>query len=108
MASEAVEPSPQWFSAGRGSVILRIIAKPGAPRRRIVRIDPRGLVIALKAAPEKGRANDELLGYIAAELGLPRNALELTSGAGARRKSLRIATADSAAVVARLIALAAG
>jgi uncharacterized protein len=107
VAPEAAEPSTPWYTAGAGSVTLRIIAKPGAPRRQIVRIDPRGLVIALKAAPEKGRANDELLAFVAAELGLPRRALELTGGASTRRKNLRIATANPALVITRLIALAA-
>jgi len=107
MRTVAPPPAPSWASAGDGSVILRIIAKLGARQRGIVRIDPHGLVIALKAPPEKGRANDELIGFMASELGLPRGALELTGGAGSRRKSLRIATANPGAVMARLIALAA-
>jgi uncharacterized protein (TIGR00251 family) len=104
----AITPvSPPWILAARGGVILRIFAKPGASRRGILRADPRGLVIALNSQPAKGRANDELIVFVAATLGLPRTALELTSGAGSRHKSLRISTADPATVISQLIALAA-
>lgn len=98
---------PPWILAARGGVVLRILAKPGASRRGILRGDPRGLVIALSSPPEKGRANDELIGFVAATLGLPRTALELASGAASRHKSLRISTADPAVVISQLIALAA-
>jgi uncharacterized protein len=65
------------------------------------------LVIGINAPPEKGRANYELIELIAARLGLPRAALELTGGASSRHKTLRISTTDPAEIVNRLIALAA-
>jgi uncharacterized protein len=102
----AVPASPPWILAARGGVILRIFAKPGASRQGILRTDPRGLVIALNSPPDQGRANDELIAFIATILGLPRSALELTRGAGSRHKSLRISTAEPAAVIRQLIALA--
>jgi uncharacterized protein len=106
MAS-AVIASPRWLSAGRHVVTLRILAKPGSSRRGIIRADPRGLVIGLNASPEKGRANDELVGLISRAIGVPRAALELSSGAGSRHKVLRIFTSDPATVVSQLIALTA-
>jgi uncharacterized protein len=104
MAS-ALIASPPWLSAGRDIVTLRVLAKPGSPRRGIVRADSRGLVIAVNALPEKGRANDELIALVAAALGVPRAALELSSGAGSRHKILRISTANPQRVVGQLIAL---
>jgi uncharacterized protein len=71
-----------------------------------VRADSRGLVIALNAVPEKGRANDELIAWVAGALGVPRAALQLSGGAGSRHKILRISTSDPAGVVSQLIALA--
>jgi len=103
----ALPGPPQWVAAGQSAVILRVLAKPGSSRRGILRGDPRGLVIALNAAPEKGRANDELIGLIAAALGMRRTAVELTAGAGSRHKILRISTTDPAEVARQLIALAA-
>jgi uncharacterized protein len=99
--------SPPWILAARGGVILRVLAKPGTSRQGILRADPRGLVIALKSAPEKGRANGELIAFVATVLGLPPTALELASGASSRYKRLHISTADPASVISRLIALTA-
>lgn len=45
-----------------------------------------GLVLAVAAAPEKGRANDEARQALAEVLGLPPSAIVLRSGATARRK----------------------
>jgi uncharacterized protein len=106
MASTLIA-SPPWLSAGRDTVTIRVLAKPESSRRGIIRADPRGLVIALNAWPEKGRANDELIGLISGAIGVPRAALELSSGAGSRHKILRISTTDPASVVSQLIALAA-
>ena len=57
--------------------------------------------------PDQGRANDELIAFVAASLSLPRTALELTNGASSRHERLHIATPDPAAVISQLIALAA-
>jgi uncharacterized protein (TIGR00251 family) len=103
----AVPVSPPWVLAARSGVILRVMAKPRASRQGVLRADPRGLVIALNAPPEHGRANHELIAFVATTLGLPPTAIELTSGAGSRHKSLRISTADPATVIRQLIALAA-
>ncbi|MEI6875346.1 MAG: DUF167 domain-containing protein, partial [Spirochaetota bacterium] len=42
------------------------------------------------AAPEKGRANGELIDCLARELGIARSAIELVAGAGSRRKRLSL------------------
>jgi uncharacterized protein YggU (UPF0235/DUF167 family) len=65
------------------------------------------MLIALNSHPEKGRANYELIGLVAAALRLPRTALTLTRGAGSNHKILRISTTDPADITSRLIALAA-
>lgn len=106
MAS-TLRASPPWISAGRDAVTLQVLAKPGSSRRGIIRADPRGLIIALNAPPEKGRANDELITLISRALGVSRAALELSSGTGSRHKTLRISTSDPASVASRLIAIAA-
>ncbi|MBX3604355.1 MAG: DUF167 domain-containing protein [Piscinibacter sp.] len=48
------------------------------------------LRVRLAAPPVDGRANDALLRWLAGELGLPRRALALVRGAGARRKAVEI------------------
>ena len=46
---------PAWLSTGAGSVTLKVMARPGASRVGLLRVDPRGLVIGVAAAPERGR-----------------------------------------------------
>lgn len=44
----------------------------------------------VRAAPDKGAANGALIGLLADRLGVPRAAILLERGAGARQKSLRL------------------
>lgn len=97
-------PRP-WLSVGANSVTLRVLARPGAPRRGVLRVDPRGLVIGVAAAPERGKANAELIETVARMAGVARSAVELVAGATARQKSFRITTGDPAALAASLGAL---
>ena len=46
--------------------------------------------IGLSSPPVDGRANRELLGFIAEELGVPVSSVSITSGAGSRRKRLAV------------------
>ena len=82
------------------------MARPGASHVGILRVDPRGVVIGLAAAPERGKANAELIATVARMAGVARSAVELIAGATARLKSLRIACADPQATAARLAAIA--
>ena len=98
--------TPPWVTIGAGIVTIEIVAHPGASRRRTVRVEPRGLVIALNSAAEKGKANEELVQYLAAELKVPRKAIAIVRGEISRRKTIRISPCDAAAVTARLAVLA--
>jgi uncharacterized protein (TIGR00251 family) len=44
----------------------------------------------LKSAPEKGKANKELIGLLAKALDLPKNAIEIVGGLISRTKHVRI------------------
>jgi len=44
----------------------------------------------LKAAPERGKANEELIGALSALLGVPSTRIEITAGTTNSRKSLKI------------------
>ena len=101
----AAESDP-WLTFGEGQVKLEIVVLPRASRRGIVRLDPRGLIIALNSAPEKGKANDELIEYLARELKIARSAIAIVRGETSRRKTVRIEPCDAAAIAARLEALA--
>ena len=48
------------------------------------------LKIRLKAAPEGGRANEELCGFLAKHFGVVRENVKIVTGATAQRKRVRI------------------
>ena len=50
-----------------------------------------GWKVRVAVHPERGRANEALLRHLAERLDLPRNRLEIVSGAGSRRKTVALA-----------------
>jgi uncharacterized protein len=91
-----------WMRVTATEVIIDVVAKPGSPRAGIRRVTAEGLVIAVNAAPDKGKANDELIELVADELRLPRSAVMIVRGATSRKKSVRIITHEPDKAAARL------
>ena len=88
------EASP--LSAASGGLRLAVRVVPKAQRSHILGLvdDARGgkaLKIQLAAAPEGGKANDELISVLATALDLPRRDLALLAGAASRQKLIAIA-----------------
>ncbi len=88
--------------SGEGFVSLQVVAKPGSAHRRVLRGEPRGLLIALNSQPSKGRANEELIEFLADLLGTPRSAVTIIRGHTARVKTVRIAVREPARIAALL------
>ncbi len=91
-----------WLSWDSNSLTIHVVARPGASRRRIVGIDPRGIVVALNSPPEKGRANDELIEYLARIASVPRSTITIARGDTSRHKTLRMTVRDPAKVASAL------
>ena len=84
---------------------LALRVQPGARRCAVVGEYGERLKIAVQAPPADGRANDALLGYLAACLDLRPGALRLAAGAASRDKSVLIDCDPSeAARIARRLA----
>jgi uncharacterized protein len=79
--------------ARMATVTVRVVPRAG---RTIVRSEPTGVVIRVRAAPEGGRATEEARRALATALGLPPSRVRLVTGARARTKVFEIAdlTAD--------------
>jgi uncharacterized protein (TIGR00251 family) len=86
---------------------IRLRVGPGAPRTGIVGRYGDGWKVRVAAPPQDGRANAELLRYLAEVLDLPAARLRLVSGAGARDKLIEVDGLTPAAVARRLDAAAA-
>jgi uncharacterized protein YggU (UPF0235/DUF167 family) len=80
---------------------------PGARSAEVVGRHGEAWKVRVAAAPEGGRANDAVVRLLADKLSLPREAVTLVSGHGARDKIVQLAGLDSTQVEQRL-ATAAG
>jgi uncharacterized protein len=81
---------------------LRLHVVPGASRAGVVGRHGDGWKVRVTAAPERGKANDAVVKLVAATVGLPRAAVTIVSGHGAREKTVEISGADREAVEAAL------
>ena len=64
--------------------------QPGAKRTEVAGVHGDALKIRLAAPPVDGKANAELVRFLAAEFGVPAARVTLVRGAAARRKTVRI------------------
>jgi uncharacterized protein len=79
---------------------LKII--PNAPRNEVVGWLGAALKVKIHAPALEGRANDELLAFLAETLGVPRRTVTLLRGDKSRQKVVQITDLDAATVRQRL------
>lgn len=84
------------------SSTLELKVIPNAPRNAIAGWLGAALKVKVHAPALEGRANDELLDFLAETLGVPRRDVTLLRGDKSRQKVVRIAGLDEAAVRQRL------
>ncbi|MCL6621624.1 MAG: DUF167 domain-containing protein [Syntrophobacterales bacterium] len=84
------DPREAFFAVTCQGYLVRVQAVPGAGRTEVAGLVGDRLKIRLAAPPEKGAANRELLAFLAARLGLPRQAVRLLHGAGSRAKLVAV------------------
>jgi len=82
---------PAYRIEGRdGAVFVEIHVVPGSKREGVVGIHGDALKIAVRARPEKGKANASLVAALSRVVGVRRSAVEIVSGHSSRRKRVRI------------------
>jgi len=70
---------------------LEIKVIPNAPKTELVGVLSNGVLkIKLKAAPEKGKANQELVKYLHTIFNIDQNQIEIVAGHTARLKHVRL------------------
>jgi uncharacterized protein (TIGR00251 family) len=69
---------------------LGIKAVPGASKTEFAGIKDGRLRIRVAAAPEDGKANTEMLAFIAKTLGCPRRDMQILSGEKSRLKTIAL------------------
>jgi uncharacterized protein len=85
---------PAWRREDGEDVVLMVHAQPGAKRTEVAGIHGEGaaarLKIRLAAPPVEGKANAELLRFLASAFGVPQRAVLLLRGESSRQKAVRV------------------
>jgi uncharacterized protein len=90
------------------SVVLTVRVKPRAKRAALLGWRGTALKVAVRAAPERGHANDELIALLARALGLPTDALQIVGGTSSPDKRLRVSGLDAIELQQRIDAVLRG
>ncbi|MBP9712742.1 MAG: YggU family protein [Sterolibacterium sp.] len=92
-----------WLRVGREGVTLNLHIQPGAKKTAVAGLHGDALKIRLAAPPVDGKANEALLSFLAAQLDVAKQRVELISGASSRSKRVYIDQLDADSVAARLL-----
>lgn len=93
---------PAWVADAPDGVVVRVHAQPGASRAGIAGVHGTSLKVKVRARPQDGQANDELVALLAAVLGVRADAVGIASGATSREKRVHVRGLDVASALARL------
>ena len=77
------------------SVVLNLYIQPKASKSRLIGLHDGCLKLAVAAPPVDGKANKQVLKFLAATLGVPNRDLILKSGLQSRRKQVVVKSLDA-------------
>ena len=92
-----------WLRKTAEGVVVSVRVVPRAPRSIVQGLLGDALKIRLAAPPVEGKANSELVRFLAEVLDLHASRIQLLAGATGRNKRVLIQGLHAAEVVARLI-----
>lgn len=79
---------------------LKVYVQPRASRTEFAGCHGADLKIRIKSAPLEDAANEELVAFIALQLGTARRNVRIVAGAHSRRKTLELSDVSAAAAAA--------
>lgn len=85
-----------------GGCTLAVRVVPRAKRTEAAGVRAGALLVKLAAPPVEGAANEALVAFLAARLGVPRRAVALVSGTRSREKRVAIDGVSATEVARRL------
>jgi uncharacterized protein (TIGR00251 family) len=89
----------------KGGVTFAVRVVPRASGNEIAGIHGDALKVRLTAPPVEGRANEDLIAFLAHRLGVRKSQVEIVAGATSRRKMIRIIGLSAQEVEKRLLEL---
>ncbi len=85
-----------------GGVRFSVRVQPRASRTEVAGLIEGALKVRLTAPPADGRANRQLLEFLASLLDVPKSRLELVAGAASRRKTVALRGVSAEELQAKL------
>jgi len=79
-----------WRREDGGAIVLTLHVQPGAKRTEVAGTHGAALKIRLAAPPVDGKANTELVRFLAEAFGVPLRQVTLVRGESSREKVVRI------------------
>ncbi len=79
-----------WRREDADGIVLSLHIQPGAKRTEVAGVHGKALKIRLAAPPVDGKANAQLIRFLAAAFGVPARAVTLLRGETSREKTVRI------------------
>lgn len=71
-------------------LLLMVKGRPGARKNALMTVEGDAIKVAIAAAPERGRATEQMLRFLASEFDVPRAQAVLVSGEFSPMKRVRI------------------
>ena len=87
----SLDPARAWCHPDADGWLLAIRVQPNASVSAVVGEHGEQPKVRLAAPPVDGRANDELVRFLARALGVPRASVSVVRGQASRSKTVRIA-----------------
>ena len=85
-----------------GSLYLSLHVQPGASRTRFAGLYGESLKLAVKAPPVEGKANKEVIAFLAIFFKIPKKEITIVGGLQSREKRCRIGSLSEEEARARL------
>jgi len=93
------------LSEKSNNILLQVKVIPGSPVNKVSHIHDERMVIKVKAPPEKGKANKELVIFLSKLLGVSRSMIFVVQGETSHHKLLMFPASCKKALQERLSAL---
>ncbi|KTD79319.1 DUF167 domain-containing protein [Legionella waltersii] len=77
-----------WYKLTDKHLEIFVYAKPNAKQTKVVQATDTSLHIAIHAKPDEGKANLELIKFVAKLFGVPKTDVKLLKGKSSRNKVL--------------------
>lgn len=81
---------PSWLTEAPDRLFLSLHVQPGAKRTEVTGTHGEALKVRLAAPPIDGKANEELIRFLAEAFGVPKRRVELLNGEASRKKRVVI------------------